>query len=128
MCYDWWWWLKGKGCYKSICVVTLTGVCSVKYIYHYFRSSFEWNYTPYDVPDMHAKPGTPCNNYNGYCDVFQRCREVCLYFCLIKVLLSILVPFARASKCAFFFWNSLKILWYLITKNRKIKSLQVTFV
>lgn len=31
---------------------------------------------PYDVPDMYSKPGTPCNNYNGYCDVFQKCREV----------------------------------------------------
>ena len=40
------------------------------------RSSFEWNTPPYDVPDMHAKPGTPCSNYNGYCDVFQKCREV----------------------------------------------------
>jgi disintegrin and metalloproteinase domain-containing protein 10 len=25
---------------------------------------------------MYAKPGTPCNDYNGYCDVFQKCREV----------------------------------------------------
>ncbi|CAH2071712.1 unnamed protein product, partial [Iphiclides podalirius] len=39
-------------------------------------SSFRWNTPPYDVPDMYAKPGTPCNDYNGYCDVFQRCREV----------------------------------------------------
>ncbi|CAG9795317.1 unnamed protein product, partial [Diatraea saccharalis] len=39
-------------------------------------SSFHWNAAPYDVPDMYAKPGTPCNDYNGYCDVFQRCREV----------------------------------------------------
>ncbi|XP_049946248.1 uncharacterized protein LOC126428361 [Schistocerca serialis cubense] len=39
-------------------------------------SSFEWNQYPYDVPDMYAKPGTPCNDYNGYCDVFQKCREV----------------------------------------------------
>lgn len=39
-------------------------------------SSFDWNTSPYDVPDMYAKPGTPCNDYNGYCDVFQRCREV----------------------------------------------------
>ncbi|XP_075971425.1 uncharacterized protein LOC142973520 [Anticarsia gemmatalis] len=39
-------------------------------------SSFDWNISPYDVPDMYAKPGTPCNDYNGYCDVFQRCREV----------------------------------------------------
>ncbi|KAL0271099.1 UNVERIFIED_CONTAM: hypothetical protein PYX00_008305 [Menopon gallinae] len=39
-------------------------------------SSFEWNEGPYDVPDMYSKPGTPCNNYNGYCDVFQKCREV----------------------------------------------------
>ncbi|PZC85491.1 hypothetical protein B5X24_HaOG216599 [Helicoverpa armigera] len=39
-------------------------------------SSFDWNTAPYDVPDMYAKPGTPCNDYNGYCDVFQRCREV----------------------------------------------------
>lgn len=40
------------------------------------KSSFEWNKAPYDVPDMYSKPGTPCNEYNGYCDVFQRCREV----------------------------------------------------
>ncbi|XP_044743538.1 disintegrin and metalloproteinase domain-containing protein 10-like [Chrysoperla carnea] len=39
-------------------------------------SSFEWNQYPYDIPDMYSKPGTPCNNYNGYCDVFQKCREV----------------------------------------------------
>ncbi|CAL1285220.1 unnamed protein product [Larinioides sclopetarius] len=40
------------------------------------KSSFEWNSSPYDVPDLYAKPGTPCDNYNGYCDVFQKCREV----------------------------------------------------
>ncbi|KAH7636469.1 hypothetical protein HUG17_10439 [Dermatophagoides farinae] len=40
------------------------------------KSSFEWNTSPYDVPDLYAKPGTPCDNYNGYCDVNQRCREV----------------------------------------------------
>ncbi|RWS31857.1 hypothetical protein B4U80_09883, partial [Leptotrombidium deliense] len=40
------------------------------------KSSFEWNTPPYDVPDLYAKPGTPCDNYNGYCDVFQKCREV----------------------------------------------------
>lgn len=40
------------------------------------RSSFEWNISPYDVPDLFSKPGTPCDNYNGYCDVSQRCREV----------------------------------------------------
>ncbi|XP_058837059.1 uncharacterized protein LOC131693338 [Topomyia yanbarensis] len=39
-------------------------------------SSFEWNDPPFDVPDMYAKPGTPCNDYNGYCDVAQKCREV----------------------------------------------------
>ncbi|KAG7308033.1 hypothetical protein JYU34_006671, partial [Plutella xylostella] len=39
-------------------------------------SSFHWNTPPFDMPDMYAKPGTPCNEYNGYCDVFQRCREV----------------------------------------------------
>ncbi|XP_076258689.1 disintegrin and metalloproteinase domain-containing protein 10-like [Rhynchophorus ferrugineus] len=39
-------------------------------------SSFEWNDMPYDVPDMYSKPGTPCNDYSGYCDVFQMCREV----------------------------------------------------
>ncbi|XP_034248396.1 disintegrin and metalloproteinase domain-containing protein 10 [Thrips palmi] len=39
-------------------------------------SSFLWNSVPYDVPDMFSKPGTPCNDYNGYCDVFQKCREV----------------------------------------------------
>ncbi|XP_077562411.1 disintegrin and metalloproteinase domain-containing protein 10-like [Haemaphysalis longicornis] len=40
------------------------------------KSSFEWNHPPYDVPNLFAKPGTPCDNYNGYCDVFQKCREV----------------------------------------------------
>jgi disintegrin and metalloproteinase domain-containing protein 10 len=40
------------------------------------KSSFDWNKAPYDVPDMFAKPGTPCNDYIGYCDVFQKCREV----------------------------------------------------
>ncbi|KAK6617564.1 hypothetical protein RUM44_005152 [Polyplax serrata] len=39
-------------------------------------SSFDWNDSPFDVPDMFSKPGTPCNDYNGYCDVFQKCREV----------------------------------------------------
>ncbi|XP_043289218.1 disintegrin and metalloproteinase domain-containing protein 10-like [Venturia canescens] len=39
-------------------------------------SSFSWNSAPYEIPDMMSKPGTPCNDYNGYCDVFQRCREV----------------------------------------------------
>uniref|UniRef100_A0A1B6CZV7 ADAM10 endopeptidase n=1 Tax=Clastoptera arizonana TaxID=38151 RepID=A0A1B6CZV7_9HEMI len=39
-------------------------------------SSFAWNSVPYDIPDMYSKPGTPCNDYNGYCDVFQKCREV----------------------------------------------------
>ncbi|XP_050421429.1 disintegrin and metalloproteinase domain-containing protein 10 [Adelges cooleyi] len=39
-------------------------------------SSYSWNNVPYDIPDMYSKPGTPCNDYNGYCDVFQRCREV----------------------------------------------------
>jgi len=39
-------------------------------------SSFELNEKPRDVPDMYSKPGTPCNNYQGYCDVFQKCREV----------------------------------------------------
>ncbi|KAJ6222620.1 hypothetical protein RDWZM_001165 [Blomia tropicalis] len=40
------------------------------------KSSFDWNTTPYDVPDLNSKPGTPCDNYNGYCDISQRCREV----------------------------------------------------
>lgn len=40
------------------------------------RSSFQWNESPYDIPAMYSKPGTPCNDYAGYCDVFQRCREV----------------------------------------------------
>ncbi|XP_046475650.1 disintegrin and metalloproteinase domain-containing protein 10 isoform X1 [Neodiprion pinetum] len=39
-------------------------------------SSFAWNLPPYDIPDMFSKPGTPCNDYNGYCDIFQKCREV----------------------------------------------------
>ncbi|KFM71799.1 Disintegrin and metalloproteinase domain-containing protein 10, partial [Stegodyphus mimosarum] len=40
------------------------------------KSSFDWNFSPYDVPDLFAKPGTPCDNYSGYCDVFQKCREL----------------------------------------------------
>lgn len=55
------------------------------------KSSFEWNHPPYDVPDLYAKPGTPCDNYNGYCDVFQKCREVDPYgplATLRKLLLS----------------------------------------
>ncbi|XP_035212925.1 disintegrin and metalloproteinase domain-containing protein 10-like [Stegodyphus dumicola] len=40
------------------------------------KSSFEWNLPPYDVPDLYAKPGAPCDNYNGYCDVHQSCREI----------------------------------------------------
>lgn len=39
-------------------------------------SSFHWNEKPFDIPDLYAKPGSPCNDYNGYCDVFQNCREV----------------------------------------------------
>ncbi|XP_044018112.1 disintegrin and metalloproteinase domain-containing protein 10-like [Aphidius gifuensis] len=39
-------------------------------------SSFEWNSSPYEIPSMMSKPGTPCNDYNGYCDIFQKCREV----------------------------------------------------
>lgn len=39
-------------------------------------SSFQWNEKPFDIPDLYAKPGSPCNDYNGYCDVFQNCREV----------------------------------------------------
>lgn len=39
-------------------------------------SSFELNQAPFDVPDMFSKPGSPCNNYAGYCDVFRKCREV----------------------------------------------------
>ena len=39
-------------------------------------SSFDLNLPPHDLPDMYSKPGTPCNNYQGYCDVFQKCREV----------------------------------------------------
>jgi hypothetical protein len=39
-------------------------------------SSFQWNEKPNDIPNLYAKPGSPCNDYNGYCDVFQNCREV----------------------------------------------------
>ena len=35
------------------------------------RSSFEWTKAPHDVPNMYSKAGTPCNNYQGYCDVFR---------------------------------------------------------
>ena len=49
-------------------------------------SSFELNSRPHDVPDMYSKPGTPCNDYQGYCDVFQKCREVTVFFILIMKL------------------------------------------
>ncbi|KAB7505749.1 Disintegrin and metalloproteinase domain-containing protein 10 [Armadillidium nasatum] len=41
-------------------------------------SSFDWNVPPFNIPDMYAKPGTPCDNYKGYCDVFQKCREMAI--------------------------------------------------
>ena len=44
--------------------------------FHFDSSSFEWNSAPFDIPDLFSKPGTPCNQYTGYCDVFQMCREV----------------------------------------------------
>ncbi|XP_037090955.1 disintegrin and metalloproteinase domain-containing protein 10-like [Pollicipes pollicipes] len=40
------------------------------------RSSFEWNESPFEIPARYSRPGTPCNQYAGYCDVFQQCREV----------------------------------------------------
>lgn len=40
------------------------------------KSSFEWNSPPYDVPDLLAKPGSPCNQYLGYCDVNLQCHEI----------------------------------------------------
>lgn len=39
-------------------------------------SSFELNTSPNDVPDLYAKPGSPCNNFTGYCDAYRTCREV----------------------------------------------------
>lgn len=53
--------------------LTLISQCAFLFFY---RSSFDWNSSPYDIPDLFSKPGTPCNDYNGYCDVFQKCREV----------------------------------------------------
>lgn len=73
------------------CLYVINYLSSCIYIYVFFfiaikinvsmidvarRSSFDWNSPPYDIPDMFSKPGTPCNDYNGYCDVFQKCREV----------------------------------------------------
>ena len=37
---------------------------------------FQLNAEPQNIPDMYSKPGTACNDYTGYCDVFQKCREV----------------------------------------------------
>lgn len=42
------------------------------------KSSFQWNEVPYDVPDMFAKPGTPCNDYNGY-EFCVKCRKTKQY-------------------------------------------------
>ena len=41
-----------------------------------YYKNFQLNSAPADIPDMYSKPGTACNEYTGYCDVFQKCREV----------------------------------------------------
>jgi len=40
------------------------------------KSSFSWNEGAYEVPNLYAKPGSPCRNYTGYCDSYHNCREV----------------------------------------------------
>jgi len=39
-------------------------------------SSFGWNKNPFTSRDRYVKPGAPCYNHRGYCDVFLKCREV----------------------------------------------------
>lgn len=29
-----------------------------------------------NINDLLCSPGAPCNNFQGYCDVFQKCRDV----------------------------------------------------
>ena len=36
------------------------------------RSSYSLD----DVPDAESLAGQPCNDYEGYCDVFKICRQV----------------------------------------------------
>lgn len=59
------------------------------------KSSFEWNEVPYDVPDMFAKPGTPCNDYNG---CVANNRNVKLY--LINMIVLFYADIAMSSKNA----------------------------
>ncbi|CAD5110616.1 DgyrCDS2 [Dimorphilus gyrociliatus] len=40
------------------------------------KSSFSWNESPTNLPNLLARPGSPCANYKGYCDVFHKCRSV----------------------------------------------------
>ncbi|XP_064595788.1 disintegrin and metalloproteinase domain-containing protein 10-like [Liolophura sinensis] len=40
------------------------------------RSSYEFNDAHNALPNTSAQPGSPCNNYQGFCDVFHKCREV----------------------------------------------------
>ena len=69
------------------------------------------NEPPFDVPDMFSKPGTPCNNYKGYCDVFQKCRQV---------------NFRRQI-----FWSTVFLVWKSkahLVKLRRSNLLRITFL
>jgi len=42
-----------------------------------WRPAVEWNgLERFDIPQLTAKPGSPCFNFRGFCDVFHKCREV----------------------------------------------------
>jgi len=45
-----------------------------------FRAALEWNEMErVNIPQLTAKPGSPCFNFRGFCDVFHKCREVTIY-------------------------------------------------
>ena len=56
--------------------VTLYTLNCTAYTHPPLTIILQLNAAPRDIPDMYSKPGTACNDYTGYCDVFQKCREV----------------------------------------------------
>ena len=96
-------------------------------------SSFELNEPPFDMPDMVSKPGTPCNNYQGYCDVFQKCREVskqashdlCVLFTVftssrLSLLLQLFLCLPFTDRC-FFLWLTISNNKHTHTQNKDQK-------
>ena len=46
-----------------------------------YRPAVEWNEMErFSIPQLSAKPGSPCFNFRGFCDVFHKCREVTTHY------------------------------------------------